>query len=93
MTNAKTATSIARSRLIVALDLPTVPAARQMVAQLGESVSFYKIGMELIYAGGLDLVRDLVSDGKDVFVDLNCMTYQILSKKLLLKSQSLVRAF
>ena len=41
-----------------------------MVAQLGESVSFYKIGMELIYAGGLDLVRDLVSDGKDVFVDL-----------------------
>ena len=70
MTNAKIATSIARSRLIVALDLPTVPAARQMVALLGGSVSFYKIGMELIYAGGLDLVRDLVSDGKDVFVDL-----------------------
>lgn len=70
MTNAKILTSVARSHLIVALDLPTVAAARQMVAELGESVSFYKIGMELIYAGGLDLVRDLVSDGKDVFVDL-----------------------
>ena len=62
--------STARSRLIVALDLPTIVAAREMVAQLGEAVSFYKVGMELIYAGGLELVRELVADGKEVFVDL-----------------------
>ena len=62
--------STARSRLIVALDLPTIVAAREMVAQLGDAVSFYKVGMELIYAGGLDLVRELVTDGKEVFVDL-----------------------
>ena len=62
--------STARSRLIVALDLPTIVAAWEMVAQLGDAVSFYKVGMELIYAGGLDLVRELVADGKEVFVDL-----------------------
>lgn len=60
----------ARERLIVALDVPNVADARALVRQLGASVSFYKIGMELIYAGGLDLVRELVGEGKDVFVDL-----------------------
>ncbi len=59
-----------RSRLIVALDLPNIDAARAMVATLGPSVCFYKVGMELIYAGGLDLVRELVDSGKEVFVDL-----------------------
>ena len=60
----------ARSRLIVALDLPDVNAARALIGQLENSVSCYKIGMELAYAGGLDLVKELVKDGKDVFVDL-----------------------
>jgi orotidine-5'-phosphate decarboxylase len=59
-----------RDRLIVALDLPSLSDAEAMVARLGDSVSFYKIGMELTYAGGLPLVERLVGDGKKVFVDL-----------------------
>lgn len=59
-----------RDRLIVALDLPTIEEARAMTARLGEAVSFYKIGMELVYGGGLDLVTELVDAGKQVFVDL-----------------------
>src|SRR5215210_4159239 len=57
-------------RLIVALDLPRVDAAEAMIARLGDSVTFYKIGYQLAYAGGLPLVRQLVDAGKKVFVDL-----------------------
>ena len=57
-------------RMIVALDLPSLAEAEAMVDRLGESVSFYKIGMELVYAGGLDLVRCLSRAGKKVFLDL-----------------------
>jgi len=60
----------ARDRMIVALDLPNVDAAKAMVAMLGDSVSFYKIGMELVYAGGFDFARDLAQSGKKVFLDL-----------------------
>ena len=59
-----------RDRLIVALDLPDVAAARAMVATLGDSVGIYKVGMELVYGGGLDLVRELIGEGSRVFVDL-----------------------
>jgi orotidine-5'-phosphate decarboxylase len=59
-----------RDRLIVALDLPDVAAAQAMVARLGDSVSFYKIGYQLAYAGGLSLVRPFTDAGKKVFVDL-----------------------
>jgi orotidine-5'-phosphate decarboxylase len=59
-----------RDRLIVALDLPGVEAADAMVARLGGSVSFYKIGYQLAYAGGLPLVRKLTQSGKKVFLDL-----------------------
>jgi orotidine-5'-phosphate decarboxylase len=59
-----------RDRLIVALDLPDVAAAEAMIARLGDSVSFYKIGYQLAYAGGLPLVRQLAGAGKKVFVDL-----------------------
>ena len=59
-----------RDRLIVALDFPSVAEAREMVARLGDSVGFYKIGMELVYGGGLPLVEQLVAEGKHVFVDL-----------------------
>ncbi|WP_026191159.1 orotidine-5'-phosphate decarboxylase [Methylosinus sp. LW4] len=61
---------IARNRLIVALDVDGVEAARALVARLGDSVSFYKIGMELAYGGGLPLVGELKAKGKNVFVDL-----------------------
>jgi orotidine-5'-phosphate decarboxylase len=59
-----------RDRLILALDVPHLTEAERMVAELGDEVSFYKIGMELTYAGGLGLARDLVRAGKDVFLDL-----------------------
>jgi orotidine-5'-phosphate decarboxylase len=59
-----------KDRLIVALDLPSVEQAEAMVARLGDSVSFYKIGYQLVYAGGLPLVRKLSDQGKKVFIDL-----------------------
>jgi orotidine-5'-phosphate decarboxylase len=60
-----------RDRLIVALDLPDAAAAEKIVARLGETVSFYKIGMELIYGGdGLALAQQLITAGKRVFIDL-----------------------
>jgi orotidine-5'-phosphate decarboxylase len=60
----------ARDRLIVALDFADVRKATAMVERLGDAVSFYKIGMELVYGGGLELVRDLVAAQKQVFLDL-----------------------
>ena len=60
----------ARERLIVALDVPTVKAAEGMVARLGESVCFYKIGYQLAFAGGLPFAADLIAAGKQVFLDL-----------------------
>ncbi|MGJ5178045.1 orotidine-5'-phosphate decarboxylase [Bradyrhizobium oligotrophicum] len=59
-----------RDRLIVALDLPSVADAEAMIARLGEAVTFYKIGMELTYAGGLGLAQRLGAEGKHVFMDL-----------------------
>src|SRR4051812_26371988 len=59
-----------RDRLIVALDLPSVAAAEAMIARLGDSVTFYKIGYQLAYAGGLPLARQLSGAGKKVFADL-----------------------
>src|SRR5246127_4689728 len=61
---------IAPDRLIVALDLPAVDRAEAMVERLGEAVTFYKIGYQLAYAGGLPLVRKLADQGKKVFIDL-----------------------
>jgi orotidine-5'-phosphate decarboxylase len=60
-----------RGRLIVALDLPDVGAAGEMVGRLGNTVSFYKIGMELVYGGeGLALTQRLIASGKRLFIDL-----------------------
>ena len=59
-----------KDRLIVALDLPGLEQAEAMVARLGDSVTFYKIGYQLAYAGGLPLVRKLADQGKKVFIDL-----------------------
>jgi len=59
-----------RDRLIVALDLPSVDAAESVVARLGDTVSFYKIGYQLAFAGGLGLAQHLVDAGKQVFLDL-----------------------
>src|SRR6201995_1478621 len=64
------ATIAPRDRVIVPLDLPSVAAAEAMVTRLGDSVTFYKIGYQLAYAGGLPLVSQLVKSGKKVFLDL-----------------------
>ena len=61
---------VPRDRLIVALDLPGIEPAEAMIARLGDSVTFYKVGYQLGYAGGLPLVRKLTDAGKKVFVDL-----------------------
>ncbi|MBF0560703.1 MAG: orotidine-5'-phosphate decarboxylase [Alphaproteobacteria bacterium] len=59
----------ARDRLIVALDVPTVEEARQVVARLGDAVTFYKVGLQLLFSGGLELGNELVGQGKNVFLD------------------------
>ena len=59
-----------RERLIVALDLSSVEAAEAMVARLGDAVSFYKIGYQLAFAGGLAYAQKLAGAGKRVFLDL-----------------------
>jgi orotidine-5'-phosphate decarboxylase len=59
-----------RDRLILPLDMPSVEAAEAMVGKLGDHVTFYKIGYQLAYAGGLPLVQKLVGSGKKVFLDL-----------------------
>jgi orotidine-5'-phosphate decarboxylase len=59
-----------RERLIVALDMPEVDAAQKFVAGMGDSVVFYKVGMELAYGGGLPFVKELAAAGKKVFLDL-----------------------
>jgi orotidine-5'-phosphate decarboxylase len=60
----------ARDRLIVALDVSSVEQAQAMVARLGEAVSFYKIGYQLAFAGGLEYAPRLVDADKRVFLDL-----------------------
>ena len=59
-----------RDRLIVALDLPSVSTAEAMIGRLGDSVTFYKIGYQLGYAGGLAMAKQLAGSGKKVFLDL-----------------------
>src|SRR5262245_52837644 len=59
-----------RDRLILALDLSSVEAARAAVERLGDSIGIYKIGYQLAYAGGLPFAEELVRAGKRVFLDL-----------------------
>jgi orotidine-5'-phosphate decarboxylase len=59
-----------RDRLIVALDVSSAAAARKIVAAVGESVSTFKVGMQLYTAEGPSLVRELVAAGRKVFLDL-----------------------
>lgn len=63
----------AQDHLIVALDMPTAEEARRLVSTLGDTVSFYKVGLELLFAGGLDLARDLRRQGKRVFLDMKLL--------------------
>jgi orotidine-5'-phosphate decarboxylase len=60
----------ADDRIIVALDFPTAEEAQAVVKELGEAVSFYKVGMELFYAAGPEMLKFLKANGKKVFLDL-----------------------
>ncbi len=60
----------ARERMIVALDVDDPAAAIDMVARIGDAVSFYKIGYQLAFGGGLPLARDLAASGRGVFLDM-----------------------
>jgi orotidine-5'-phosphate decarboxylase len=62
-----------RDRMIVALDLPDVASAETMVSALGDAATFYKIGMQLVFAGGLGLVGTLAASGKRVFLDMKLL--------------------
>ncbi len=62
-----------RERLIVGLDVPTLAEAEKTVRDLDGVVSFYKIGYQLAFAGGLDLARDLASGGTKVFLDMKLL--------------------
>lgn len=59
-----------QERLIVALDVSSAAAAQKIVAAVGDSASTYKVGMQLYTAEGPGIVRDLVSSGRKVFLDL-----------------------
>jgi orotidine-5'-phosphate decarboxylase len=58
-----------RDRLIVALDVPGADQAKALIEALGDSVGVYKIGLELLFAGGFELARALARSGRPVFVD------------------------
>lgn len=63
----------AKDRLIVALDMPTLYEAERLVGTLGESVTFYKVGLELLFSGGLELAQSLREQGKNVFLDMKLL--------------------
>jgi orotidine-5'-phosphate decarboxylase len=57
------------SPLIIALDVESAEQARKIVRALGDSAGLYKVGMELYAAAGMDFVRELIGEGKQVFLD------------------------
>ncbi|WP_019955605.1 orotidine-5'-phosphate decarboxylase [Yoonia vestfoldensis] len=58
-------------RLIVALDVPNVVAGLELAARLGDTVSFYKIGLGMLTGGGLALANELKQEqGKRIFLDM-----------------------
>jgi len=59
----------ADARLIVALDLPSRAEAEALVERLGDAVSFYKIGLQLLAVGGMTLASELKARGMKVFAD------------------------
>lgn len=59
-----------KDRLIVALDVDTRAEAMDFVRQLGDAVTFYKVGLQLFMENGLNVVRELLAADKKVFLDL-----------------------
>jgi len=58
------------SPVIIALDVASANEARAVVSALGATADFYKVGLELYAAAGMDFVRELKAQGKRVFLDL-----------------------
>ena len=56
--------------IIVALDVESAAEARELVASIGPRVNFYKVGLELYTAAGMEIVNELLALGKQVFLDL-----------------------
>ena len=63
------ATKISDERLYVALDLPSIAQAREMVETLGDAVESYKVGLQLLPLGGAEFGQELKAMGKNVFYD------------------------
>jgi orotidine-5'-phosphate decarboxylase len=63
----------AKDRLFVALDVPSVDRARVLVTELGDAVSCYKVGLELLFGGGLEFAQGLKAAGKTVFLDMKLL--------------------
>lgn len=59
-----------KNPLIIALDVETAEQARALIAALGDSASFYKVGLELYASAGMDFVEELKANGYRVFLDL-----------------------
>lgn len=62
-----------RGRLFVALDVPDVARARALVERIGDAALCYKVGLELLWGGGLDLAHGLKATGKSVFLDMKLL--------------------
>jgi orotidine-5'-phosphate decarboxylase len=62
-----------RQRLIVGLDVPTLGEAETVVKELDGTATFYKIGYQLAFAGGLGFARELASGGAKVFLDMKLL--------------------
>lgn len=60
----------ATDKLIVALDFAAYDDARHLVDDLGDTVNFYKVGLELLFHEGLALASEIKNDGKRVFLDM-----------------------
>ena len=61
----------ASDKLIVALDVPNAVAGLDLAGQIGDAVSFYKIGLGMLTGGGLALANELKQEhGKRIFLDM-----------------------
>jgi len=59
-----------KDKIIVALDLPSIDSARDMIKTLGKEVSWYKIGLQLFALGGPTFVQEVKAAGAKIFLDL-----------------------
>ncbi|CAM1657105.1 Orotidine 5'-phosphate decarboxylase domain [Bartonella apis] len=65
--------NVMRDRLIVGLDVADIRQAEKLVQELGDTISFYKIGYQLLFAGGLEFARELKAANKKVFLDMKLL--------------------